>query len=163
MSNTFRSDAVSNPATQFTEALAAASGTGTPPFVASALYNLVGLPAQGSGRWLIRAIEILTTENWGPEVNLFSSASGFTASVLTDKWIGRWGFTSAMGEQIGGSGLWRYYVDGLAVQYYDLDTIGTITPPTVHAILQNIDTVAKSAYPTDLTKLTISCEPCQSF
>jgi hypothetical protein len=131
--------------TQFTEALGVAvNGAGVGPFVASAIYNLPGLP-MFNRRFIIRAIEVLATQNFGPEVNIFGSAAGPTLNVDTDSFIARFGFTSALGEQIGGANLWRYYIDGLAIPYEDLDTKASNTPPTIHVLLQNIDTVAKSA------------------
>src|SRR5437870_5672643 len=99
--------------THFTEALAGASGAGVAPFVASALYNIPGVPPIGARSYLIRAIKAIAKQNFGPEFNFFSSATAFTTDPATDNFISRFGFTSAMGTQIGGSGLFRYYNDGL--------------------------------------------------
>jgi hypothetical protein len=131
----------------FTEALAQNA--------ASAMYNVpMQLALSRPGRVsLIRAIECITDENFGPEFNFFSAAAGFTTNPDTDKSIGRFGFVSAMGERLGGSGLWRYYNDGMAIPYFDLDTdsalAGQVAPSqtlqVLHVILQNIDATAKAA------------------
>ncbi len=122
---------------------------------ASAMYNVpmsVNLGGMGR-RSLIRAIECITDENFGPEFNFFASKNGFTTNPDTDKFISRFGFVSSMGEQLGGSGLWRYYIDGLAIPYFDSDTesaptgqiVPTYTPQTLHVVLQNISATAKAA------------------
>jgi hypothetical protein len=131
----------------FTEALAQNVG--------SAMYNIpmqVGAGAPGR-RTLIRAIECITDENFGPEFNFFSRATGKTADPDTDSFISRFAFVSAMGEQINAAGLWRYYIDGLAIPYHDLDSenypAGQVTPTIVqqklHVVLQNVSATAKLA------------------
>jgi len=155
MSNSFLYPVKSNPATQFVQALA--KGAATP-------MNLVlGVPAIAARRFLIRAIEVLAMENFGPEVNYFATAAGLTASPATDTFLARFGFLSAMGEQLGGAGLWRYYVDGLAIPHYDLDTIATLNPPALHIVLQNIDATAKSADAAGATAVTTWLEPMQAW
>jgi len=163
MPQTFLAPVQSVETVNFLEALAGAAVTGTPPFVASAMNNLNGVPAIGSRRFLIRAIQVLAVQNFGPEFNFFGSAAGKTTDPATDTFISRFGFTSAMGEQIGGAGLFRYYIDGLAIPYLDLDTINTVNPPTLHVVLQNIDTVAKSANAPGQLTATFWLEVMQSY
>ena len=139
----------------FTEGLA--------QWAASAMNNLPGLPIAGPRRYLIRALKILTMENFGPELNFFASAAGFTTDPATDYALARFGFVSSMGEQLGGSGLWRYYVDGLAIPYVDLDTVNTNNAPTLHAILQNISGTAKTAGAPGAIMLTVWVEPMGAF
>lgn len=129
----------------FLEALAAAAMSFTPPFVGSAINNLPGVPPSGSRRFLIRAIEYLAVQNVGLEFDFFGSSVGPTLDPATDTFIARYQFASANGVQYNGAGLYRYYVDGLAIPYFDLDTANSVTPPTLHVGVQNIDTVAKSA------------------
>lgn len=136
----FQFDVIANAASFFAEALN--QNQATP------MNNVpIGPAAGGPGRRsLIRAISCITDENFGPEFNFFNSASGFTTDPDTDGFLGRFGFTSAMGERIGGSGLYRYYIDGLAIPYYDIDTsTGSIgaQPQLLHVILQNISVTAK--------------------
>lgn len=143
----------------FLEALIAASASFTPPFVASAINNLAGVPPVGSRRFLIRAIEYLAKENVGLEFDFFGSSTGPTTDVDTDTFIARYQFASSNGVQYNGAGLYRYYVDGLAIPYFDLDTANSVTPPTLHLGIQNIDTTAKSADAAGAIAVTLWLEP----
>ncbi len=129
----------------FTEGLAAAGGIATPPYAASVMYNIPGVPRWGSRKFLVRSLLVVSVQAFGPEINFFDSAVGPTLNPATDNFIARFGFTTAMGEQIGGAGLYRYYVDGLAIPYVDMDTFDSDASPTLHLIMQNIDTTAKLA------------------
>lgn len=169
MSNSTLFAITSNPLTQFTEALAAAAVAGTPPFVGSALYNLPGVPNKGGGRFLIRAVRLITVENFGPEVNFFSSGIAQPgATPLLDAFEAKVQFFGVQGEQIGGAGLFRYYIDGLAIPFGDADSINNTTViPALHVILQNIDVIAKqvvvgAALPGQ-AKLTVWIEPRQAW
>lgn len=122
----------------FLPALAAAAGTFTPPFAGTAINTINGVPPIGSRRFLIRAISWTAVENIGLEFDFYSRAAGGV-------FLGRYQFASVNGVQLNGAGLFNYYVDGLALPYFDDDTINTINPPTLHVAAQNIDTVAKSA------------------
>lgn len=122
----------------FLPALAAASAFGTQPFAGTAINNINGVPPIGSRRFLIRAISWTAVENIGLEFDFFSRAAG-------GQFLGRYQFASVNGAQYNAAGLFNYYVDGLAIPYYDDDTINTVNPPTLHVGVQNIDTVAKSA------------------
>lgn len=174
MPNTFLIPVKSVMATQFTEALAGGAAPGTPGG-ASAMYDLVGLPP-AIRRVLIRAILVETTENFGPEINIFQTNAGKTTTPLTDTFVGRFGFLKASGQQLAAAGLWRYYVDGLAIPYVDLDTTGNANAsqaaqqgaPTIHVTLDNIDTVAKLAFvagnpPVGAAVVTLTCEPMATY
>lgn len=128
---------VSRPTVDFIAGLAAAGGVLTPPFAGSAIYNLLGVPPNGSRRFFVRAIGMTAVENVGIEFDFHSAAAG--------GFLGRWQFPKAEGIQLNGANLYNYYVDGLAIPYADSDTAGTPSPPTLHVAAQNIDTVAKSA------------------
>ena len=125
----------------------------TPPYAGSAITNLPGLPPSGSRRFLIRAIAFTAVQNVGLEFDFFSGASG--------SFLSRYQFGKTDGVQLNGSGLYNYYVDGLAIPYVDLDTVsGTLpAPPTLHLALQNCDTVAKSADASGAVTITIWVEP----
>lgn len=155
----FRFPVYAVPTVNFLEALAAASGSLTPPFTGSAINNLAGVPPIGSRRFLIRAIEYLAKENVGLEFDFFGSAAGPTTDPATDTFIGRYQFASANGVQYNSAGLYRYYVDGLAIPYLDLDTANSTTPPTLHVGVQNADTVAKSADVAGAISVTFWLEP----
>ena len=155
MSNDFLFAVDSVPTVNFTEALAQNA--------ASAMNILYGVPPQFARRYTIRAIEVTAVDNFGPELNFFASAAGFTTDPNTDNLISRWGFISSMGEQIGGSGLWRYYVDGLAIPYHDKDTANSVNPPTLHVILQNISANVKNASPAGAIKVRVWMTPQTAF
>ena len=160
MSNTFLFPITSVESVNFTEALAESGAA------KSAMNNIKGFPAKGPNWWLIRAITAITKENYGPELNFFSSAAGLTTDPGTDQWLGRYGFTSAMGEQLADSGLWRYYVNlgDDAIPYVDYDTVDTFTTPSLHVVMQNISsTVAKSSGANGDTVITFWVNQMQSF
>jgi hypothetical protein len=164
MSNTFLHPVQSNPTTQFIEALAAAGSTFTPPFVGSALYNLPGLPPVNSRRYLIRAIEYLCVQDVGLEFDFWNSASGLTNAIATDAFISRFQFGAVNGAQFNGAGLFRFYVDGLAIPYFDADSVlSTTVVPTLHVAVQNVDTVAKSAGAPGAVNATFWLEPMQAW
>jgi hypothetical protein len=143
----------------FLEALAAAASSFTPPFVGSAMNNLAGVPPIGSRRFLIRSIMYLAMQNVGLEFDFWGSAAGLTANVDTDTFIARYQFASANGAQFNGAGLYRYYVDGLAIPYFDIDSANSLSSPTLHVSVQNTDTVAKSANAAGAIACTFMLEP----
>jgi len=137
----------------FLPALAAASAFGTPPFAGTAINNINGVPPIGSRRYLIRAIRWTAVENIGLEFDFFSSNSG--------AFLARYQFASVNGVQYNAVGPFAYYVDGLALPYFDADTINTVNPPTLHVGVQNIDTVAKTANAGGAINATFWLEPMQ--
>lgn len=139
------------PTVNFLEALAAASATLTPPFAGTTIDNINGVPPIGSRRFLIRAIGYTAVQQVGLEFDFFSSSGG--------GFLGRYQFTSVNGVQYNGAGLFNYYVDGLALPYFDLDTINTVNSPTLHVGAQNVDTVAKSAGAPGAITATFWLEP----
>ncbi len=163
MSNTYLFPVYSNPMTQFTEALGAAAVSFTPPFVASAMYNLQGVPPIAGRQYLIRAIMYEAAQNFGLEFDFFGSALGLTNVLGTDTFISRYQFSASNGAPIGAGALYRYYVDGLAIPYYDLDSANSVNPPTLHVVAQNDDTVAKSASPAGGMQATFWLEPMQAW
>lgn len=162
MSNTFLHRAMSNEATDFTEALAGTGSTGLPPFAATAIRHLP-IAGKGFSRYLIRAIEVTAMQNFGPQFNFFYNAVGITNDPATDSFVSRFGFFGVQGLQIAGSNLWRYYIDGLAIPYHDRDTGGSVNQPTLHVILENTDTVAKAAAGAGLVEANFWLEPQQSY
>jgi hypothetical protein len=154
MGNTFLSPVTSIPSLNFTEALA--------QYAASAMNNLAGSPL--ATRWcLIRAILVETAENYAPQLNFFSSASGQTADPATDAFLGSYGFTAAMGVQINAAGIYRYWASSLDIPYVDADAVPTTNPSLVHVVLENTGATSKSAYPVGSTKVTIWLEPMQAY
>lgn len=153
----------SNPDVNFRDALAASGANGAPPYHATAMNIVRGVPPIASRRYVIRQILVVAKENFGPELNFFSSAAPLGNDVAADSFLGRWGFSSSMGEQIGGSGLWRYFIAGLAIPYVDNDTIGTQDPPNLNMIMQNIDVTAKSAGDNGAVAVTVWLTPESNY
>jgi len=144
----------SRPTVDFTGALAAAASSLTPPFVGTAIANLPGLPPWGPRRFLIRALAYTAVEPVGLAVDFYTrSTGGFLARYL---------FAKADVAQLNGAGLYSAYVDGLEIPYADLDTLESVTPPTLHVALQNCDTTAKSAGAPGAVTLTVFVEPMQT-
>ena len=137
--------------------------TGLAQHAATPMNLLYGVPPINSRQYYIRAIAVLAKENFGPELNFFSTADGNTTDPATNTFLSKFGFLSSMGEQIGATGIWNYYVDGLAIPYRDDDTINTVTPPSLHVILQNISATAKSADGAGAVTVTVWLEPMSAF
>lgn len=163
MSNTFLFPVTSRPTVDFLDALAAAGSSLTPPFAGGPINTLKGLPPINARRFLVRAIEYLAVENVGLEFDFFGSAAGLTDVIGTDTFISRFQFASVNGAQFNATGLYRYYVDGLAIPVLDLDSINTTTPPALHVAVQNVDTVAKTVDAAGAVKVTIWVEPMQGW
>ena len=163
MPSNFLFPVVSSPTVNFLEALGAASASFTPPFVGTAMNNLAGVPPIGSRRFFIRVIEYLCVQQVGLEFDFWGSAAGLTNAIATDTFISRYQFASVNGQQFNNTGLFRYYIDGLAIPYYDLDTANSTTPPTLHVAAQNVDTVAKSAGAPGAVNATFWLEPMQAW
>lgn len=138
----------------FLDALAAAAVTLTPPFVGGPINNINGVPPIGSRRYLIRAISWTAVQNVGLEFDFFSRAAN-------GDFLSRFQFASVNGVQYNSAGVFNYYIDGLALPYFDLDTINSVSPPTLHVGVQNIDTVAKSAGAPGQINATFWLEPQQ--
>lgn len=125
-------------ATNFREGLAVA-GEATP---VNALY---GVPPVNSRRFLIRAVSVLAMEHIGMTFLFFASQAAPTADVDTDRFISSLGFTIGQGIQYDGAGLWRYYIDGMAVPYYMDGSGNSQNPPTLNVALQLQGATAKTA------------------
>lgn len=151
MASQFLFPVVSVETVNFTESLA--------QFAASAMNSIPGVPPVNSRRYLIRAISVVTKENYGPQFNFFSSAAGNTTDPGTNTFVSRFEFNDSNGQQVGATGLWEYYVDGLAVPYVDADTVNTVNSPTLHVILENLSTTSKSASAAGYSVATFWLEP----
>lgn len=124
--------------TNFREGLAAA-GLATP------VNALPGVPNWGPKRFLIRAVSVLAMEHIGMVFMFFSSAAAASADADADRFVSSLGFVAGQGIQYNSAGLWRYYVDGMAVPYYMDGSGNSVNPPTLNVALQLQGAVAKSA------------------
>jgi hypothetical protein len=133
----------SNPTTQFVEALAT-NGM-------SANYE-IELPGR-SPFWFVRAFALLAVENLTFEVALFSSASNATGVMATENYIGSWQFgawnaaiPASQGYPTGADGLYKAYIDGNIIPFWDKDLNGQGAGPAhLHARLINRSAGTKSA------------------
>lgn len=116
----------SNPATQFTEALATNGATIN--------YDL-RLP-QRDAWWFIRAISIVSKEALQWELWLFSSATNMDGTLLGQKFLASWqfwepnvgppatpGWPVDIPEISPDPDLYNYYVDGNMMPYVDMDQV----------------------------------------
>lgn len=138
----------------FLEVLAAAAGFSTPPFAGTAINNLNGLPPIYSRRFLIRAIAYTCVQQVGLEFDFYGDA-------LATAFLSRVQFAAVNGQKFNNAGLFNFYMDGLAIPYFDLDTANSQNPPQIHVGVQNIDTVAKGAGVAGAIVATIYAEPMQ--
>lgn len=84
---------------------------------------------------MIVSVQDLMWELWFWSKNTYNSSANPDANLL----IGTWLF-GVSGMQVGGAGLYHYYVDGLYIPYRDLDQTGKI-----HMTLVNRSAGAKTA------------------
>lgn len=127
----------SDEVTQFTDALINNAVSG--------MYNLHLNQNLNNKYSVVRSISVVALENFAPEFNFFSSASGISADPQDDCFLGRYGFTAAMGLRFAGAGVWRYNITGLAIPYFDADNRGNANPSRLHVVLANRDATAKTA------------------
>ena len=83
-----------------------------------------GVGAGGTARSVIQTLQIVSADQldwelWFFANKLFQSAGHPDLEVF----CGLWAFSVAAGDgrQIGAAGLYHYYIDGLGIQYQDLD------------------------------------------
>lgn len=95
---------------------------------------------RGNARAHLKSITILSDENLAWEIMLFSSDTNVDTDEDVDAMIGWWQFSTAGAVQVAATGLFRYYIDGLAVPYVDDDNTGE-----VHVSLLNRSSASKTA------------------
>jgi hypothetical protein len=122
-------------ATQFTTAIAQNAGEQEDIQLTGGLAG-VG----GNALNLLLGLAIVSKENLAWEVMLFNKATGPNADPAIDSFIGRWTFTTGDSVQIGGTGLFYFYIFGLEVPYRDEDYTGKL-----HVVLINRSAAAKTA------------------
>lgn len=119
---------------------------------------------------ILRGLSIVSKENLAWELDFYSSNTFATASPDTNKWLGRWTFAATDAKQIGGTGLWEYYIDGMELPLWDDDTSGTAgsaTNPIVgtgklHVSLVNRSAASKTAGTNGALVVTFWLEPMQA-
>lgn len=111
--------------------------TGALALNAGANANLVGLPAnQGA----IESISILSDQNLGWEIQVYSRDTFDNADLDLDTYLGSVRFAEGDGLQVAGAGAFRYDATNLGIAYIDSD--GT---REIHAKLVNRSVIGKNA------------------
>jgi hypothetical protein len=92
-------------------------------------------------RSLVRQVIVKSVQNLDWEIYLFDRGTKHT-ELDPDRngFLGHWRLTASQGLRIGATGLFYYYVDGLAVPYEDRDQQGRL-----HLVLINRSATAKDA------------------
>lgn len=145
-----------NPATEFTEALAAGGGPGS----ASAVVNL-RVPNGNKYQNMVRAITISSVQALEWELWWFLTAAGAAAADPSEStFAGRWQFDPQAGQQLNGAGPYEYVITGLEMFFEDLDSINDASAiPAMHLVLVNQDgTTAKLADAAGAVKVTVLLE-----
>jgi len=91
----------------------------------------ISLPAgltgmNGQVELALLGVVIVSKQNLAWELDFWGDSNYDEATPDADKYLGRWSFSSDVGLQIGGSGLYRYYVDGLEIPLWDLEKSGKL-------------------------------------
>jgi len=133
---------------------------------------LPGAIAAGlNGRCRLRSAIAWSSQALALDFALYGAHDAKSADPNLDTFLGRWGFVAADWLQDDGAGLYRTRIDGLDIPYEDQDAAfnrypqaasGNRTPPRLHLVLVNRDTVTKTAYGTgNHFRLAVYLEPTQ--
>lgn len=102
---------------------------------------------------IVRTLRIMSDVQHAWEVNFFSSDQTTDADPNVDSFLGRYPFSLPDGVQIGGAGLYRYYIDTLQIPALDRDNSGEL-----HVVIVPRDG-AKGVWPGETIRLAIGIEP----
>lgn len=106
----------------------------------------IALPAaldgvNGNARGIIRAVTLISDQGLDWELYFFGSDLFGEADLDADGYLGRCKFTASTdGIQLGGSGSYYFYKEGLEIPYLDADNSGEL-----HVALVNRSAGAKTA------------------
>ena len=135
--------------------VAASQFTGTLAQNAAAFLSL-DLASFGVGQRvdaIIQAIQILSMENLSWEVWFFRTNAQDPADADVNRFTGYWAFgTTAV--QIGGAGLFHYYIDGLSIPYQDEQQTSKL-----HLALINRSAAGKSAGANGAIRVQVTLAP----
>lgn len=110
----------------------------------------------GNARGIIRGVTIVSDQGLDWELYFFGSdLFSETSDMDTDGYLGRCKFTATTdGIQIGGTGNFYYYKDGLEIPYLDADKTGEL-----HVALVNRSATGKNAGATGEIVVKVHIEP----
>ena len=159
----------STPAQHFTEALAQNAES----FEALTLPAAVG--AGKISRAIIRGAIVLSYDNLDWEFNVWTNLFGplqpghpwINGDINQDSFRGRWQWVAADGVRIAGTGLYRYYIDGLQIVYEDETPVSNqFNQGRLFLSLVNRSAAAKTAYSSPSVggfQLSLLMEPTQGW
>lgn len=138
---------------------------------AAATLRMV-LPAALGGRSRWRGLTIMSAQNLDWEVFLFKTSNAYTPKVGvvdTIQLAGKYRFFASDAVQIGGTGPYYYYIDGMDIPYHDLDSANAQqqpnpnvaplgNPPYINIVLVNRNAVSKSAGADGYVQLRLAME-----
>lgn len=111
----------------------------------------------GQVELILRGLSIVSDQNLAWELQFYSSDAFQEANLDADGYIGRWSFAAADGVQIGATGSYNYYIDGLEIPLWDDDKTGEI-----HVALVNRSATSKNAGATGEIVVTFWLEVMQA-
>lgn len=119
-----------------------------------------GLMAGGVGTSRLRSLLIQSVQNFAWEVWLWGT-SAFNVSLTNPALnvpLGRWSFAEGDGVQIGGTGLYYYYIEGLDTAYADFGRTGLL-----HIMLVNRSASGKLAAASGALNLQFMFDPSLGY
>lgn len=138
-------------ASQYTDALVTNAVEAENLVLASALQGV-----NGNAQNILYGVTINSVENLAWEVQFWAKDTFQTTNPDTDFFLARWQFSASDGVRDAGTGLYRYYIDGLQIPYQDLDNTGEL-----HMILVNRSAAAKTAGAGGAVRIIIWAGPMQ--
>lgn len=121
----------------------------------------------GQAELILRGITIISDQNLAWELQFFSSDLFQESNLDLDTFIARWSFAAADGVQIGATGTYEYYIDGLEIPLWDDDRVavtnaGVTGTGELHVALVNRSATSKIAGATGEIVVTFWVEPMQA-
>jgi hypothetical protein len=148
-----------DPATQFLAACAQNAALTENLIQGSGAGQIDGSVAGGNTvRSRLRALLVMSAQNLAWEVVLWGKDTFNTGAIETQYPLAQWAFAAGDGTQIGGAGLYYYYVDGLDMPYSDLDRTGEL-----HLMLVNRSAGAKNADAAGAVLIQLQLEPTSGW
>lgn len=136
-------------AVEFTGAIAQNAQETENIVLGSALQGTNGIAAN-----ILQAIEIVATENLAYTLDFYGTDAFNSATPNLNRFLGTWAFAASDGLQVAGTGLYRYYIDGLGIPLWDYDNSGEL-----HVALVNRSVAGKSAGAGGAMTVTFWCTP----
>jgi len=107
----------------------------------------------GNATNIVRAIQIVATENLAYELDFYGTDAFNSATPNLNRFLGLWAFAASDGTRVAGTGLYRYYIDGLDIPLWDYDKTGEM-----HVALVNRSAAAKTAGAGGALTVTVWCQ-----